>query len=39
MAYGVFGIWAFTNLEMAYALLRVQERRRTYMRAPSRTSC
>ena len=33
MAYGVFGIWAFTNLEMAYALLRVQERRRTYMRA------
>jgi O-antigen/teichoic acid export membrane protein len=33
MAFGVFGIWAFTNLEMAYALLRVEERRRTYMRA------
>jgi O-antigen/teichoic acid export membrane protein len=33
MAYGVFGIWAFTNLEMAYALLRAQERRRTYLRA------
>ncbi len=33
MAFGVFGIWAFTNLEMAYALLRVEERRRTYLRA------
>lgn len=33
MAFGVFGIWAFTNLEIAYALLRVQERRRTYLRA------
>jgi O-antigen/teichoic acid export membrane protein len=26
----VLGLWAFTNLEAAYALLRVQERRRTY---------
>ncbi len=25
------GLWAFTNLEMAYALLRVEERTRTYM--------
>lgn len=31
MAFGVFGIWAFTNLEVASALLRVQERRRTYL--------
>jgi O-antigen/teichoic acid export membrane protein len=31
MAYGVFGIWAFTNLEVAYALLRVDERRRPYL--------
>src|SRR5205823_3874686 len=27
----VLGLWAFTNLEMAYALLRVEERRRTYL--------
>jgi O-antigen/teichoic acid export membrane protein len=33
MAFGVVGIWTFTNLEMAYALLRVEERRRAYMRA------
>jgi O-antigen/teichoic acid export membrane protein len=26
----VLGLWAFTNLEMAYALLRVDERLRTY---------
>ena len=26
----VIGIWAFTNLELAYALLRVDERLRTY---------
>ena len=26
----VLGLWAFTNLELAYALLRVDERRRTY---------
>jgi O-antigen/teichoic acid export membrane protein len=30
MAYGVLGLWAFTNLEIAYALLRVDERRRVY---------
>ena len=36
MAYGVLGIWAFTNLEMAYALLRVEERRRTYLIAQRR---
>jgi O-antigen/teichoic acid export membrane protein len=33
MAYGVLGVWAFTNLEIAYALLRVDERRRTYLTA------
>jgi O-antigen/teichoic acid export membrane protein len=33
MAYGVIGVWTFTNLEMAYALLRVEERRRAYLRA------
>jgi O-antigen/teichoic acid export membrane protein len=27
----VLGLWAFTNIEMAYALLRVEERVRTYM--------
>ncbi|MBV9334650.1 MAG: hypothetical protein JO243_02055, partial [Solirubrobacterales bacterium] len=26
----VLGLWAFTNLELAYALLRVDERLRTY---------
>jgi O-antigen/teichoic acid export membrane protein len=26
----VLGLWAFTNLELAYALLRVEERLRTY---------
>jgi hypothetical protein len=31
MAYGVLGLWAFTNLEIAYAMLRVDERRRTYL--------
>src|SRR3954469_9115582 len=31
MAYGVLGLWAFTNLEIAYALLRVEERRRAYL--------
>jgi O-antigen/teichoic acid export membrane protein len=31
MAYGILGLWAFTNLEIAYALLRVDERRRTYL--------
>jgi O-antigen/teichoic acid export membrane protein len=33
MAYGVLGLWAFTNLEVAYALLRVDERRRAYLAA------
>jgi O-antigen/teichoic acid export membrane protein len=28
---GVLGLWAFTNLEMAYAQLRVDERARTYV--------
>lgn len=31
MAYGILGLWAFTNLEIAYALLRVDERRRAYV--------
>jgi O-antigen/teichoic acid export membrane protein len=31
MACGLLGLWAFTNLEMAYALLRVEERRREYV--------
>ena len=29
----VLGLWAFTNLELAYALLRVDERLRTYATA------
>jgi O-antigen/teichoic acid export membrane protein len=29
----ILGLWAFTNIEMAYAQLRVDERARTYMRA------
>jgi O-antigen/teichoic acid export membrane protein len=29
----MLGVWAFTNLEIAYALLRADERTRTYMRA------
>jgi O-antigen/teichoic acid export membrane protein len=29
----VLGLWAFTNLEMAYAQLRVEERSRTYIYA------
>jgi O-antigen/teichoic acid export membrane protein len=29
--FGVLGLWAFTNLEIAYAMLRVDERRRTYL--------
>jgi O-antigen/teichoic acid export membrane protein len=33
MGYGILGLWAFTNLEIAYALLRVDERRRTYLTA------
>ncbi len=27
----ILGLWAFTNLEMAYAQLRVDERARTYV--------
>lgn len=30
---GVLGLWAFTNLEIAYAMLRVEERRRAFVRA------
>ncbi|MEA2151240.1 MAG: hypothetical protein QOH43_2255 [Solirubrobacteraceae bacterium] len=33
MACGLLGLWAFTNLEVAYALLRVEERRGTYAAA------
>jgi O-antigen/teichoic acid export membrane protein len=29
-AFGVLGLWAFTNLEIAYAHLRVEDRRREY---------
>ena len=32
-AVAVLGLWAFTNLEISYALLRADERARTYMRA------
>lgn len=31
MRIAVLGLWAFTNLEIAYALLRVDERRREYV--------
>jgi O-antigen/teichoic acid export membrane protein len=30
---GVLGLWSFTNLELAYALLRVDERSRTFLAA------
>ena len=33
MGITVLGLWAFTNLEMAYALLRVDERAGTFLRA------
>ncbi len=33
MACAILGLWAFTNLEMAYAQLRVDERARAYMYA------
>ena len=33
LSIAVVGLWAFTNLEIAYALLRVDERARTYLRA------
>jgi O-antigen/teichoic acid export membrane protein len=32
-AFGVLGLWSFSNLEVAYAMLRVEERRRTYLTA------
>ena len=31
MRIAVLGLWAFTNLEIAYALLRVEEQRRAYL--------
>jgi O-antigen/teichoic acid export membrane protein len=31
MRLGLLGLWAFTNLEVAYSLLRVEERRREYV--------
>ena len=31
MRIAVLGLWAFTNLELAYALLRVEERARVYL--------
>ncbi len=31
MDLGLLGLWAFTNLEVAYGLLRVEERRRAYL--------
>jgi O-antigen/teichoic acid export membrane protein len=31
MASGLLGLWAFSNLEIAYAVLRVEERRGTYV--------
>jgi O-antigen/teichoic acid export membrane protein len=31
MRLAILGLWAFTNLELAYALLRVDERARTYL--------
>jgi O-antigen/teichoic acid export membrane protein len=33
MRLGLLGLWAFTNMEMATALLRVQERRRAFVTA------
>ncbi|MGI8922208.1 MAG: lipopolysaccharide biosynthesis protein [Solirubrobacteraceae bacterium] len=31
MSFAAMGLWAFTNLEVAYALLRVEERAREYL--------
>lgn len=31
MRCGILGIWAFTNMDIAYALLRVEERRKTFV--------
>ena len=37
--FAMLGVWAFTNLEIAYALLRADERtRRLHARRRSRTS-
>ena len=33
MAFAVLGLWAFTNLDVMYTLLRCEERRRVYMTA------
>ncbi len=33
LSIAVLGLWAFTNLEIAYSLLRVEERAGTYLRA------
>ncbi|MCA1688898.1 MAG: lipopolysaccharide biosynthesis protein, partial [Actinobacteria bacterium] len=33
LSIAVLGLWAFTNLEVAYSLLRVEERARTYLKA------
>jgi O-antigen/teichoic acid export membrane protein len=33
MTLGLLGVWAFTNLETAYGLLRVEERRRVFIAA------
>jgi O-antigen/teichoic acid export membrane protein len=35
----VLGLWTFTNLEIAYALLRADERARTYMKASVADVC
>jgi O-antigen/teichoic acid export membrane protein len=33
LGFGILGLWAFTNLEIAYAHLRVEERRGTYFKS------
>ena len=33
LGFGLLGLWAFTNLEVAYAILRAEERRRDYLAA------
>ncbi len=33
VAIAMLGLWSFTNLEIAYALLRADERKKTYMKA------
>ena len=39
LGFAILGLWAFTNLELAYALLRVDERRGRTSRHRSRTCC